>query len=158
MSTGTKMMKIEQVRTKEALLELKELLVEYMESLGVEKCFQNFDQELSDLPGNYGPPDGRLLIALIDGSTAGCIAMRKLESGICEMKRLYVRPQFRGLQVGRALAERVVAEARKIGYLRMRLDTLPSMKSAQALYQSMGFKEISPYQPVEIEGTRFLEL
>jgi ribosomal protein S18 acetylase RimI-like enzyme len=152
------MLKIDQVKTEEALLELKELLVEYMESLGVEKCFQNFEQELSNLPGNYRPPDGRLLIALIDGSTAGCIALRKLESGVCEMKRLYVRPQFRGLQAGRALAEAVVAEAREIGYLRMRLDTLPSMKSAQALYQSMGFKEISPYQPSEIEGTRFLEL
>ncbi|MCI0664296.1 MAG: GNAT family N-acetyltransferase [Acidobacteria bacterium] len=144
--------------TEEALPELKELLVEYMESLGVEPCFQNFEHELANLPGDYIPPDGRLLIALIDGSTAGCIALRKLESGICEMKRLYVRPQFRGLQIGRALAEAVIAEARNIGYLRMRLDTLPSMKSAQKLYHSMGFKEISPYQSIEIEGTRFLEL
>jgi putative acetyltransferase len=152
------MLKIDQVETKEALMESKTLLVEYMDTIRNEVCFQNFDQELANLPGDYTPPDGRLLIARIDGSIAGCIALRKLEEGTCEMKRLYVRPQFRGLQVGRALADAIITEARKIGYARMRLDTLPSMKKAHALYQSIGFKEIPPYHPVSLEGVRFLEL
>jgi ribosomal protein S18 acetylase RimI-like enzyme len=152
------MLKIDQATTEEDLFETKTLLIEYMDLLRVEHCFPNFDQELANLPGDYAPPDGRLLIARIEGSTAGCIALRKLEAGICEMKRLFVRPQFRGMMVGRALAEAVIVEARKIGYTRMRLDTMPSMKGAQALYQSMGFVEISPYRPSEIEGIRFLEL
>ena len=152
------MLMIDRVRTEDDLLETKALFVEYADSLELGLCFQNFDHELANLPGEYTPPDGLLLIARIDGSTAGCIALRKLEEGTCEMKRLFVRPQFRGLQVGRALAEAVIAEARMIGYARMRLDTLPSMKSAQALYQSMGFNEIPPYRHYQIEGVRFLEL
>jgi ribosomal protein S18 acetylase RimI-like enzyme len=152
------MLKIDRVETEEALMESKTLLVEYMDTIRNEVCFQNFDQEVANLPGDYTPPDGRLLIARIDGSIAGCIALRKLEEGTCEMKRLYVRPQFRGLQIGRALTEAVIAEAREIGYTRMRLDTLPSMKKAQAIYQDIGFKEIPPYHSYPIEGVKFLEL
>jgi ribosomal protein S18 acetylase RimI-like enzyme len=152
------MLKIEQVRTEKDLNESRALLVEYSDSLGIDLCFQNFDQELVNLPGDYAPPSGRLLIAQIDGTIAGCIALRKLENCICEMKRLYVRPQFRGLQIGRALTEAVIAEAREIGYTRMRLDTLPSMKKAQAIYQDIGFKEIPPYHSYPIEGVKFLEL
>src|SRR5262245_19863982 len=153
-----KMLKIDQLRTGDDLLETRALFLEYADSLEIDLCFQDFDHELANLPGDYTPPDGLLLIARIDGSTAGCIALRKLEEGTCEMKRLFVRPQFRGLKVSRALAEALIAKARMLGYARMRLDTLPSMKSAQALYQSMGFNEIPPYRHYQIEVVRFLEL
>ena len=151
-------MTIEQVTTEETLNRVRELFAEYAVSLGVDLSFQNFDQELAALPGDYAPPDGCLLIATQEGQAVGCIALRKWEEETCEMKRLYVRPQFRGLNAGRKLAEAVIAIARARGYKRMRLDTLPMMKRAQELYESLGFREIPAYRHNPIAGTSFLEL
>jgi putative acetyltransferase len=138
---------------------VRELFLEYANSLGFSLCFQSFDKELADLPGNYAPPSGRLLLAEYENQLAACGALRKLEPDICEMKRLYLRPNFRGKGLGRALAEQLLTEARTIGYSRMRLDTVePMMKDAVALYRSLGFKEIAPYRPNPIEGAMYLEL
>jgi len=134
------------------------LFREYETLLGVDLSFQGFEQELAGLPGAYTPPSGRLILA-VDGDTpAGCVALRPLAAGVCEMKRLYVRPAARGARVGRLLAETVIAEARAIGYARMRLDTLPSMKEAIALYRSLGFVEVAPYYASPVAGTLFMEL
>jgi len=136
-----------------------ELFLEYAASLGFSLCFQNFDQELAGLPGEYAPPEGRLLLAEYEGQLAGCVALHKLEPGICEMKRLYLRPQFRGKGLGRALAEHLMAEAHQIGYLRMRLDTVePVMKDAVAMYRAMGFREIASYRPNPITGALYMEI
>ena len=141
------------------LAQARELFLEYAESLGFSLCFQSFDQELAGLPGDYAPPHGRLLIAEYRGQLAGCIALHKLESGICEMKRLYLRPQFRGKGLGRVLAETVIAEARAIGYRRMRLDTVePVMPNAVAMYRRLGFVEIEPYRANPIDGALYMEL
>ena len=111
-------------------------------------CFQNFEQELAALPGDYAPPDGRLLLAEYEGQLAGCVALHKWEAGICEMKRLYLRPSFRGKGLGRVLAEAIIAEARNIGYQRMRLDTIePIMKDAVEMYRKLGFREIAALSP-----------
>jgi putative acetyltransferase len=134
------------------------LFEEYQKGLGISLCFQNFDAELAGLPGAYAAPEGRLLLAFADAEPAGCVALRKLEDGICEMKRLWVRPAFRGTRLGRRLAEAVLAEARAAGYRAVRLDTLPSMREAQALYVLLGFVDIPPYNDHPIEGTRFMEL
>jgi len=137
----------------------RELFLEYAESLGFSLCFQNFDEELADLPGDYAPPDGRLLFAVFEGQVAGCVALHKLDDGICEMKRLYLRPQFRGKGRGRAIADRIIAEAREIGYQRMRLDTVePVMKDAVAMYRKLGFQEIAPYCKNPIGGALYMEL
>lgn len=137
----------------------RELFVEYAQSLGFSLCFQNFDSELRHLPGDYAPPGGRLLLAEYEGSIAGCVALHKLEHGICEMKRLYLRPRFRGRGVGRVLAERIIAEARQIGYGRMRLDTVESaMKDAVGMYRKLGFREIAPYRENPMPTTLYMEL
>jgi putative acetyltransferase len=133
------------------------LFEEYQRSLGFSLCFQNFDAELAGLPGAYAPPEGRLLLAFAGGAPAGCVALRKIGEGICEMKRLWVKPAFRGAGLGRRLAEEILRDARKTGYRAVRLDTLPSMREAQALYESLGFLDIPPYNDHPIEGTRFME-
>ena len=138
--------------------EVQLLFLEYADSLKVPLDFQNFDEELKSLPGAYAPPTGCLLLAISDQKFAGCIAMRDLEKNICEMKRLFVRPQWRGTKLGRLLAETLIQRARDLGYKLMRLDTLPSMDRAQKLYSSLGFYEIEPYRFNPIAGTSFMEL
>jgi ribosomal protein S18 acetylase RimI-like enzyme len=141
------------------IAQARELFVEYAQSLAFSLCFQNFDKELVNLPGDYAPPNGRLLLAECEGQLAGCVALHKLEDGICEMKRLYLRPQFRGKGLGGALADRIIAEARQMGYQRMRLDTVePVMKDAVAMYRRLGFQEIVPYCRNPIAGALYMEL
>ena len=147
------------VTTDEEIKTTRELFVEYGQSLGFSLCFQSFDQEYASLPGKYAPPRGRLLLAEVDGRPAGCVALRPLETGVCEMKRLYVRPEFRGLGLGRRLAETIINEAKLIGYQVMRLDTVADkMQSAVALYRSLGFHETTPYTVNPEASVIFLEL
>lgn len=137
----------------------RELFVEYNESLSVDLRFQNFEEELAGLPGKYAPPEGRLMLAVSDGGEgAGSAALRKIGAAVCEMKRLYVRPAYRGAKIGRRLAEAIIHEARLIGYGAMRLDTLESMREAVALYRSLGFYEIDPYTHNPLPGAIFMEL
>jgi ribosomal protein S18 acetylase RimI-like enzyme len=142
-----------------ALLEdVRVLFREYQASLGIDLAFQGFEEELAALPGHYAPPSGRLYVAIVDGRPAGCIGLRHFDDGRCEMKRLYVRPGYRGLAIGRLLATRVVTDARAIGYTAMLLDTLPSMETAQRLYRSLGFQDCEPYRFNPVAGTRFMRL
>lgn len=158
-SAVVKSFSIKQAESPEQIAHARELFLEYAQSLDFSLCFQSFDQELAGLPGDYAPPDGRLLLAEYEGQLAGCVALHKLEPGICEMKRLYLRPQFRAKGLGRALADAIIAEARSIGYQRMRLDTIePIMKDAVAMYRQFGFQEIAPYRPNPIAGAMYMEL
>ena len=152
------MLKIFPAQTDKDFEITKNLLVEYADSLGFHLSFQNFDEELANLPGDYISPTGCLLLAEIKEQPVGCVALRKQIDDICEMKRLYVRQQFRGLGIGRALVKAVIEEARKIGYNYMRLDTVPSMEAANALYVSVGFKKTSAYRYNPIEGAVYMEL
>ena len=152
------MLKIFPVETDEDIELAKELFEEYADSLGIDLGFQNLKEELANLPGCYARPEGCILLARYNEEIAGCVALRKLSDGICEGKRLYVRPQFRGLKIGRRLVEAIIDESRRIGYTRMRGDTLASMKTAQALYASLGFKQIESYCYNPIEGAIFVEL
>jgi putative acetyltransferase len=148
-----------QVESAAQVAQARELFLEYERSLGVDLCFQNFEQELAGLPGHYAPPDGRLLLAEYEGQLAGCVALHKWESGVCEMKRLYLRPSFRGKRLGRVIAETVITEARSIGYERMRLDTIePIMKDAVEMYRKLGFREIAPYRANPMAGAMYMEL
>ncbi len=177
------MLTILQAVSREQVEQARALFLEYAASLGFDLGFQNFEQELASLPGDYAPPEGRLLLAEFrdapetvpslpdnefgDGSepptgaalAAGCVALHRLEEGICEMKRLYVRPAFRGKGVGRALAEAAIAEARIIGYRSMRLDTVePEMQAAVALYRRLGFREIPAYRVNPMPGTLYMQM
>ncbi len=134
------------------------LFTEYGRSLNFSLCFQDFDRELAELPGDYASPDGRLILVYHRQTPVGCVALRKIDSQICEMKRLYVRPEFRGEGFGRALAETALEEAKKIGYRFMRLDTVPEMKEAISLYESIGFKKIPPYRDNPVPGAIYLEI
>ena len=137
----------------------KLLFIEYASSLDFDLCFQNFDKEIDEMPGKYSPPDGRLLLALSDDEYAGCIALRKIEEGICEMKRLFVRPEFRSQQIGKLLTDKIIDEARTIGYTKMRLDTIENkMKEAVNLYKSYGFYEIDAYYDNPETGVLYMEL
>jgi len=152
-------MRIVEANTHEDVDHARTLFKEYEAGLGISLCFQNFDHELKNLPGDYAPPDGRLLLAKDDDDQiAGCIAMRKHGPGICEMKRLFVRPAYRSTGLGRVLVNTIIDEARKLGYTHMRLDTLPGrMDKAIALYRSIGFVDIEPYY-TSLETAKFMEL
>lgn len=155
------MIRLVQAESPARLAQAQRIFMEYAEALpGIDLCFQNFDREVRDLPGAYAPPDGRLLLAEDDESEiAGCVALRRLDADTCEMKRLYVRPAFRGRRLGRELTEAIISEAQKIGYRRMRLDTLPGMMDdAIRLYRTLGFREIEPYYHNPVEGALFMEL
>ena len=138
--------------------EIRSLFLEYARSLDFNLCFQDFDRELKDLPGEYSRPNGRLILARYNGRFVGCVGLRKLEEGVCEMKRLYVKPAYRRMGIGKELAERIISEAMAIGYRRMRLDTISNMVEAITLYLSLGFREIEPYRPNPIKGAKYFEL
>jgi putative acetyltransferase len=148
-----------QVEHEEDVKQARQLFREYEAWIEVDLCFQSFEKELAGLPGDYAAPDGRLLLAFEEGELAGCIALRKRERGVCEMKRLFVRPEFHGKGIGRQLVDAIVREAKEIGYQKMRLDTLPpKMNKAIAIYRSMGFVEIEPYYDNPVPGATFMEL
>src|ERR1700678_4461902 len=158
-----KMLRIEQASSEDQIALARELFLEYAKTLSVDLRFQNFTRELQELPGKYSPPAGRLLLAYINDHSAsvrlaGCGALRPLSDEICEMKRLYVRTEFRGHGVGRSLTLALTSVAREIGYRALRLDTLPEMHGAHKLYEELGFREIAPYCANPIEGVRYLEL
>ena len=153
------MLNIIQAESAEQIEQARVLFREYESWLGLDLCFQGFEQELRDLPGKYAKPSGRLFLAYADDELAGCIAMRNLEDGICEMKRLYVRDGFRGQKVGVRLIEKLIDEAQKENYSRMRLDTFPrKMGKAVSLYESHGFRQIPPYYENPYDGVMFMEL
>ncbi len=144
--------------SKDHLNEIIELFREYADWLDLVMCYRNIVEEIAELPGDYGPPGGNLLLAHVDGETAGCAALCGWKGDVCEMKRLYVRPRFRGMGIGRKLAEEVIEEARRIGYRLMRLDTLPQMNEAIELYKSLGFKQIEKYRASPRDDAQYFEL
>jgi len=152
------MIQIIQADTPEMIREAREIFLRYSRSLDFDLSFQEFAAEMAGLPGGYASPTGRLLLALIENKIAGCVALRKIGDGICEMKRLFVDPDQRGKRIGRILAEAIIREAWTLGYRRMRLDTVPSMVSAIGLYRSWGFEEIPPYCFNPVPGAKFFEL
>jgi putative acetyltransferase len=149
---------IDQPQDAAEIAAVKALFLEYAQSLGFSLCFQGFDEEMATFPAKYSPPKGGLLLAKVDGVAAGAVGVWQLAPGICEMKRLYLKPEFRGLDLGRRMAEAVVAEGRRLGYGAMRLDTLKTMEAARALYASMGFREVEPYYNNPIDGAVYMEL
>lgn len=152
------MLKIIPAESPQQLETVRRIFREYEEFLGFDLCFQDFENELASLPGKYAPPSGRLYLAEYDNRLAGCVALKKIAPDICEMKRLYVKPEFRGLKLGRQLAEWIVTEGRKIGYKKMRLDTLQRLQAALKLYRSMGFVETEPYVHNPHQDVVFMEI
>ena len=153
------MLRITQATTHSDLNQARELFKEYEANLGISLCFQNFAQELADLPGEYAPPRGRLLLAREFDQLVGCVALRPVDATTCEMKRLFLRSEYRNRGLGRVLVEALIEEARKIGYTHMRLDTITDrMGRAGELYKSMGFVEIEPYYHSPVDTTKFMEL
>jgi len=151
-------MEISQAVTQEEIALARALFQQYAAWLGVDLCFQGFDSELAGLPGAYAPPRGRLLLTLTEGRAVGCVGLRPLSDTVCEMKRLFVGPEFRGQGIGRELAKKAIEEARKIGYSSMRLDTLPIMIGAIGLYEALGFVRRSAYYDTPLNDTVFMEL
>ena len=149
---------ITQAHTTEDILTAKALFQEYSGSLGFDLGFQNFDEEIANFPGQYAPPSGRLYLAWYNAEAVGCLGLREIEKRVCEIKRLYVKPDFRGKQTGRNLAKAAIKAAKNIGYEYIRLDTLPAMESANTLYRSLGFETIEPYCYNPIDGAVFMEL
>lgn len=153
------MINILQAETPSQIEDVRKLFREYESWLGLDLCFQGFEDELRNLPGRYAKPDGRLLLATIDEKPAGCAALRKLDEGICEMKRLYIRKDFRGGGLGNTIIEKLIDEAHVIGYKKMRLDTYPlKMEKAVKLYEFHGFTAIPPYYDNSDEGVLFMEM
>lgn len=152
------MLEIVSAHTAEFIPAVRELFREYESSIGVPACFQTFEQELAALPGDYAPPDGRLYLALDGARPAGCVALRKFADGVCEIKRLYVRPLYRGQGLGRRLVLRLIEDAREMGYESMRLDTLPMMKRAIQLYRSLGFRPMVADREHPVAGVLYFEL
>ena len=144
--------------TPEQLDCVRELFGQYAESLGVDLCFQEFEGELASLPGKYAPPDGRLMLATEGGQAAGCVAIRRIDDDVCEMKRLYVRPEFRSSGLGRLLAREMISQAAETGYATMRLDTLDRLAEAMSLYESLGFRQTEPYYDNPLDGVVYWEL
>jgi ribosomal protein S18 acetylase RimI-like enzyme len=151
-------MRIQDADAPEFLETVRTLFREYEASIRVDLCFQGFAKELAELPGEYARPSGRLLLAFDGDAVAGCGALRRLEDDVCEMKRLYVRPEHQGKSIGGALARELIRQAREAGYGRMRLDTMPSMGRAIAMYRSLGFREIAAYRFNPVPGALFFEL
>jgi len=147
-----------QVRDHRQLVAVRSLFEAYAASLDFDLDFQNFRDELKELPGEYAPPKGCILMAIVGKVPAGCVALKQISNDICEMKRLYIEPRYRKKGIGRRLAETVIRNACGIGYKRMRLDTVPAMKAARTLYASLGFKKIAPYRFNPINGAAFMEL
>ncbi|MFX0018530.1 MAG: GNAT family N-acetyltransferase [Promethearchaeota archaeon] len=153
-----KIFKVLEAGSNEQLKNVRRIFKDYSNYLNIDLEFQDFEEELNNLPGEYKPPLGCILLAFYNNTLIGCVALRKFEEKICEMKRLYVKPQFRSRGFGKNLAKAIINKAIKIGYKSMRLDTLPFMKEAISLYKSLGFKEMKPYRYNPFKGAKFFEL
>lgn len=152
------MIKLKTVESAEHLVQVRTLLQEYGDSRKHDPALVNFAEEINNLPGKYTPPAGNIILAYCNDELAGCVAVHKLDDDICEMKRLYVSPKYRGKGIGRSLVIAIIEQARMIGYARMRLDSIPSMKAAQALYESIGFYKIPDYRNNPNEDTKYYEI
>lgn len=161
-SLSSPLLEVLPVRTQAQIAAVQGLFRDYQQGLGIDLCFQGFEEELAQLPGLYAEPEGALLMALVNGQPAGCCALRPLAHSdhldACEMKRLFVRPAFRGLGLGRRLVDAIVLAAEQAGYATMLLDTLSDMESARALYQEVGFVETEPYYHNPLAGAHYLML
>lgn len=152
------MLKIIQAITPQQIDTARSLFREYQQFLNVDLCFQGFEDELASLPGKYAAPDGAILLAEFDGKIAGCVAVRSIKDEICEMKRLYVKDEFRGLAIGKKLAQEIIKTAKELNYKKMQLDTLERLQAAMGIYQQLGFQKISPYYANPLDEVVYWEL